>query len=239
MTSDSTRPITREDLRTPRAAAWAGILFALLVGAIILLTLLSIPPAPPYEIGWLTENAARVQLAVSLAPFAGIAFLWFVGVIRSHLGELEDQFFSSVFFGSALLFLGAFFVWTTIIAAVLASATADPDAWSNTGAYIFGRTMIKVMGGVVTLRMAGVFMFSSSAIWLRTKIMPRWLVFISIGLALLLLIGGGALRPLRLVFPVWIFVVSLFVMRTDRLADEGEEGDGGDSEDSDGGEDDG
>jgi hypothetical protein len=212
MTSDSTRPITRENLRTPRAAAWAGILFALLVGAIILLTLLSIPPAPPYEIGWLTENAARVQLAVSLAPFAGIAFLWFVGVIRSHLGELEDQFFSSVFFGSALLFLGAFFVWTTIIAAVLASATADPAAWSNTGAYVFGLTLIKVMGGVVVLRMAGV------------------LVFISIGLALLLLIGGGALRPLRLVFPVWIFVVSLFVMRTDRLADEAEQGDGGDTE---------
>ena len=55
MTSDAIQPITREDLRTPRAAAWAGILFALLVGAIILLTLLSIPPGPPYEIGRLTE----------------------------------------------------------------------------------------------------------------------------------------------------------------------------------------
>ena len=230
MTSDTIQPITREDLRTPSAAAYAGILFALLVGAIILLTLLSIPPAPPYEIGWLTENAARVRLAVSLAPFAGISFLWFVGVIRSHLGELEDQFFSSVFFGSALLFLGAFFVWTTIIASVLASATADPDAWSNTGAYIFGRTMIKVMGGVVTLRMAGVFMFSSSAIWLRTKVMPRWLVYLSFGLGLVLLIGGGALRPLRLVFPVWVFVVSLIILRANRLADDRGEGDDRDTE---------
>ena len=154
------------------------------------------------------------------------------------MGELEDQLFSSVFFGSALLFLGTYFVWTTIIAAVLASANADPDAWSNTGAYIFGRTMIKVMGGVVMLRMAGVFMFSSSTIWLRTKIMPRWLVYISIGLALVLVIGGG-FRPLRLVFPAWVFVVSLNILRTDRLVDDRGEGDSGDSEDGDGGEDSG
>jgi hypothetical protein len=236
MTSDPARPITQKELRTPRSAAWAGILFALLFGTGMVLTFLSIPPAPPYETSWLTENAGQISLAVSLAPFAGIAFLWFVGVIRSHLGELEDQLFSSVFFGSALLFLGTYFVWTTIIASVLASATADPGAWSNTGAYIFGRTMIKVMGGVVMLRMAGVFMFSSSTIWLRTKLMPRWLIYLSMGLALVLLIGGGAVRQLRLVFPVWVFVVSLILMRTNRLADDRGEGDSGDSEDGDGGE---
>ena len=35
-------------------------------------------------------------------PFAGIAFLWFVGVVRDRMGRLEDRFFSSVFFGSSL-----------------------------------------------------------------------------------------------------------------------------------------
>jgi len=50
--------------------------------------------------------------------------------------------------------------------------------------------MIKLMGGVVTLRMAGVFMFSSGTIWLRTEVMPRWLVWLTYLSGLVLLIGG-------------------------------------------------
>jgi hypothetical protein len=38
-----------------------------------------------------------------LAPFAGIAFLWFIAAIRSQLGEREDRFFATVFLGSGLL----------------------------------------------------------------------------------------------------------------------------------------
>ena len=132
MISDSSRPLTRRRLRSPRSAALAGIVFSLLLGTSVVLIQLSIPDVPPYEIDWLVEQAGRVSVAVTLVPFAGIAFLWFMGVIRDQLGEMEDQFFSSVFFGS--------------------------------GAYIFGRSMIKVMGGVVTLRMAGVFMVSSGTI---------------------------------------------------------------------------
>jgi hypothetical protein len=43
-------------------------------------------------------------LALYLVPFAGIAFLWFIGVLRDRLGELEDRFFATVFFGSGLLY---------------------------------------------------------------------------------------------------------------------------------------
>ena len=94
------------------------------------------------------------------------------------------------------------------------------------GAYIFGRSMIKVMGGVVTLRMAGVFMFSSGTIWLRTEVMPRWLVWLTYLMALVLLIGGASLRTLRLGFPIWVLVVSLYVLRAS--AQRVEEQDSGD-----------
>jgi hypothetical protein len=95
----------------------------------------------------------------------------------------------------------------------LASYTAAPDTFFSSGAYIFGRSMIKVMGGVVTLRMAGTFMLSSGTIWMRTEVMPRWLVWLTYLMGLVLLIGGASLRPLRLGFPIWVFVVSLFILR--------------------------
>ena len=44
-----------------------------------------------------------------LAPFAGIMFLWFIAVIRDQIGEREDRFFATVFFGSGLLFVAILF----------------------------------------------------------------------------------------------------------------------------------
>jgi hypothetical protein len=101
----------------------------------------------------------------------------------------------------------------TVIAAVLASSAANPDTWANGDAYIFGRALIKVMGGVETLRMAGAFMLSSGTIWSRTEVMPRWLVWLTFLLAVVLLLGGASFRELRLGFPIWVFVVSLFILR--------------------------
>ena len=42
-------------------------------------------------------------MAVNLVPFAGIAFLWFIGVLRDRLGALEDRFFATVFLGLGML----------------------------------------------------------------------------------------------------------------------------------------
>ena len=59
---------------------------------------------------WLRQSARRVTLALNLVPFAGIAFMWFLGVLRDRLGALEDKFFATVFLGSGLMFLGMLFV---------------------------------------------------------------------------------------------------------------------------------
>jgi hypothetical protein len=32
-----------------------------------------------------------IRLSLNLLPFAGIAFLWFIGVVRERLGEIEDR----------------------------------------------------------------------------------------------------------------------------------------------------
>lgn len=213
--------LTSEGLRTPRVAAYAGIVFAVLMGTSMALIQHSIPLATPYDSMWLDDHTARVRLAISLVPFAGIAFLWFMGVVRDRVGELEDKLFSTIFVGSGLLFLGGLFVWVSLIGALLASAEAGAKAWRDTGAFVLGVSTVKILGGVVTLRMAGVFMFSTGTIWMRTSAMPRLLVWSTWALAILLLVGGPSIRSLRLVFPAWVLAVSLFILwAPERFADE-------------------
>ena len=99
----------RARLKTPRAAAIAGILFSVLLIAGLLLIRLSVR-ADPLEAGaWLKTSSNTIALGLHLVPFAGIAFLWFIGVLRDRLGELEDRFFATVFLGSGLLFLAMLF----------------------------------------------------------------------------------------------------------------------------------
>jgi hypothetical protein len=110
-------------LRTPRAAAVAGIIFsALLIAALVLLRV-SVPAHPAVPGAWLTNSGRRatVAIALNLIPFAGIAFLWFVGVVRDRVGEREDRFFATVFLGSGLLFVGMMFVGAAVAGGLIAS----------------------------------------------------------------------------------------------------------------------
>jgi len=84
------RTLTRAGLKTPRAAAIAGMLFSVLL-IIVFWLLRSAVPADPQEPGsWLNSESGKIALALNLVPFAGIAFLWFIGVLRDRLGEDED-----------------------------------------------------------------------------------------------------------------------------------------------------
>jgi hypothetical protein len=80
--------LTARRLTTPRAAADAGLLFALLLSTSYVLIRLSSPADPLDAGGWLEEKANSISLALSLVPFAGIAFLWFIGVFRDRIGAL-------------------------------------------------------------------------------------------------------------------------------------------------------
>src|SRR6516165_8756943 len=101
--------LIRARLKTPRAAAIAGILFSVLLIAVLVLFRLSVRADPLEAGGWLKTSSNTIALALNLVPFAGIAFLWFIGVLRDRLGELEDRFFATVFLGSGLLFLAMLF----------------------------------------------------------------------------------------------------------------------------------
>jgi len=62
----------------------------------------SATPSDPSAAGdWLADGSRRkaVVVALNLVLFAGIAFLWFIGVVRDRIGEREDRFFATVFLG--------------------------------------------------------------------------------------------------------------------------------------------
>jgi hypothetical protein len=78
----------------PPCGSGSSVAFALLLGTAYTLIRLSIP-LDPGEGEWLAENAGTVRVALGLIPFAGIAFLWFMGVVRDRIGDYEDRFFST------------------------------------------------------------------------------------------------------------------------------------------------
>jgi len=210
--SEEVHPLTDLRLKTPRAAALAGILFAILFSIAHILIRISIPPDPADGGAWLEEQANTVALALSLVPIAGIAFLWFIGVLRDRMGQLEDRFFSSVFLGSGLLYLAMTFVSAALAGGLLASYALEPDALIASGLYTFSRAVMWRISNIYAVRMAGVFMISLGTISVRTRIMSRWLVFLTYALALVLLFSIGLSLWVTLIFPGWVLIVSVYIL---------------------------
>lgn len=206
--------LTRQAIRTPRAAAVAGIVFTVLFTISIVLIKLAIPEelSGSNTTAVLQGNTTTLTLALTLVPFAGIAFLWFIGVVRDRMGALEDQFFSTVFFGSGLLFLAMIFASAAIAGGILTSYAISADTLTKSGVILFGRAVMYTITKVYAIRMAGVFMISLATLWLRTGVMPRLFVFLSYALALVLLVSSDLTAWMILVFPSWVFVISVFIL---------------------------
>jgi hypothetical protein len=100
---------------TPRATGIAGLVISALF--VVSLLLIRERPAP----GSTAKRIADFYLVgLYLVPFAGIAFLWFVAAIRSHLGEREDRFFATVLLGTGILFVATLFAASAAAAALVA-----------------------------------------------------------------------------------------------------------------------
>lgn len=200
-----------QELKTPRAAAAAGIIFSILLAATMILLRLSGLPSTlgKPERPW---NANEISLALHLVPFAGISFIWFMGVLRDRLGKAEDRFFATVFWSSGILFLATFFASAAVAGAttgVLLSSHGQPQ---DTTLYKLGREISAQLLNIFSLRMAAVFMISTASLGLRTRIVPRWIALTGFLFALLLLVSSRFADWLPLAFPCWIFIVSAYIL---------------------------
>jgi hypothetical protein len=205
-------PLIRAQLKTPRAAAVAGILFSvLLIAELVVFQLLV--RADPRETGaWLRTSSNEVALALNLIPFAGIAFLWFIGVLRDRLGELEDRFFATVFVGSGLVFLAMLFASAAVAGGIILTYATQPQGFVDSPTFAFGRALFHELINLYAVKMASVFMISTSMIGLRTGFTPRWSAYLGFACALLLLLSGRHTDWIFMVFPVWVLLTSIYIL---------------------------
>jgi hypothetical protein len=202
----------RSALKTPRAAALAGIVFSVLLITSLALLRVSAPGNPAVAGGWLTDSGKRTAVAIglNLIPFAGIAFLWFIGVIRDRIGAHEDRFFATVFLGSGLLFVGMLFVAAAVAGGLIAGISSSGSPGADTLA--LSRNVTSLLLNVYAMRMAAVFTLTTVTIARRTQIVSRWLTVAGIATALVLLVGVGISPWVELLFPAWILAVSIDIL---------------------------
>lgn len=158
-----------------------------------------------------SSRRALIRLSLNLVPFAGIAFLWFIGVVRDQLGDVEDRLFSTVFLGSGLLFLAMLFAGAVTSTSMLAML-AGPDV--NVVLWEYGRNSTQALVSVYAMRMAAVFTLSVSTVGLRTSAMPRWVSYLGYVVALVLMLAAGEHKWTQLVFPSWVLLVSIVILFT-------------------------
>jgi heme/copper-type cytochrome/quinol oxidase subunit 2 len=90
--------------RTRRSAAIAGIIFGVLLLAAMIMLRIALSEGSLQTPQADTQRRTLIRLSHSLVPFAGIAFLWFIGVVREQLGAVEDRLFSTVFMAAGCSF---------------------------------------------------------------------------------------------------------------------------------------
>src|SRR5262249_49090757 len=145
-------------------------------------------------------------------PFAGITFLWFIGVVRDRIGRREDRFFATIFFGSGLLFIGTLFIAAALAGGLIADATLPSGLGLRPTTVAPHPEISSLLVRVYAMRMAGVFTLCGATILLRTEAASKLISVIGIAIAVVLLITLGLSPWLYLLFPAWIGLLSCHLL---------------------------
>ena len=201
----------------PRVVAVSGIVFAALFITSLVLLRLAVPADSRDPGVWLADLTLRswVRFSLNLIPFTGIAFLWFMAVLRNRIGSHEDRLFATVFLGSGLLFVAMLFVSTAIAVATLETFAPEGHIPTQSETYAFGRRISYTLMNTYAVKMAAVFIFVTSSIGLRTAFLPRWLAYIGFAAGLVLLLVITDFAWIALLFPLWVLLVSTYILVAD------------------------
>ncbi len=149
-----------------------------------------------------------------LMPFAGIAFIWFSVALRmwtsGHVRR-ENVLLSNVQLVSGILYVGLFFAAGAAAAATAASAEFEgaqaPTALIDELPKYAGTLIF-----VFAVRMAAMFVFTTTNIARSAHILPRWFVLVGYVVGLFLLLSASFSKALVLVFPIWVLVLCVILL---------------------------
>jgi hypothetical protein len=206
----------RRSLRSVQSAAIAGVVFSVLAtwGLVRLVEGPGIAASDAErEAFWASPDAgAGISLTLQMVFVGTAGFLWFVGVIRTRLGEHEPKLFSTVFFGGGILLTGLILVGSAALAvpAVLADVA---DVTPSADVALTSRALGVVVLTDLATRVEALFIFSTSGLGLRTGALPKWLSLLGFAFGLGLLVTFGFREPLIAVaFPAWVALVSVVLL---------------------------
>ena len=201
-------------------AALAGFMFAVLfVVAWVLLD--NSPPfgASANELTDYFSNPSRRRSSVIVgfwvAPFAAIAFMWFMAAFRDRLlraGGREHTLYSTVHLVSGTTFTIAIFIAGATELATVKMVTAAADGSFDVDAIRGIIALGTVMAQVVALRSGAVFIAVGATRAMRSGLFPRWFGIVSYVMAAALLLVATTWRPMALVIPAWVVGVSMLVL---------------------------
>jgi hypothetical protein len=219
--------LTRNRFQSLRQAAILTASLGIAHAVLFLLAALILASAPgsaasdaEYVEFYSSPDSRRVIVAAMyIMPFAGIAFLWFIVALRQwiKLGSRRmNELFSNVQLVSGVVFIALFLAAaaaesTTAAAVEFQSAPVDPA--SARLMPTFGRTMLLVLA----MRMAAIFVFSTTTIARSSGVLPRWFIYAGYTVGLFLLLSVTLSPLLIVVFPVWVIVLCLLLIQRARL----------------------
>jgi hypothetical protein len=207
---------TRRRGRSLEAAAVAGMAYSVLAvaGLVVLSRVPDLGMSDEELTSWFGESGhqTEVLLGLNLASVSAIAFLWFVAVIRRRLGDREDRFFGTVFFGSSIAFVGVWLIAAAVLAAPAMVVKLNDEAVVSAASGSLAVGIGSALMLVVAPRLQAVFVITVSNVILRSGFLPRWLAYVGLATGLVMMVMPFVAEPMGLAFPAWVFLVSVVIL---------------------------
>jgi hypothetical protein len=199
--------------RLARGAGVAGLVFAALFVAAFGLLRVDSPPSDPLAFAaWWAASQDRISFGTFLVPIAGMSFIWFVAAVRRRIGSGEGLFFSTLFLGSGLVYVAMLCATGAAAASISAATLLGP--LSTQLVATMGHSLAYAFFFGFAVRMSAMFMLAVASIGRGGQSLPRWLTLLTIALGAVSLVGGPMFEGTAVIFPAWVTIVSLLLIRT-------------------------